>query len=128
MSSPARIAFSNALIDLSQPASLKIIETDGRLQLCLILGINAKKVSETEPGDSEKFRDALINKELFISGKANIGMKKISPTRNTATFTVVFDGEVGTKVPGTGEFRLLKFDFDGDSFTFQPALDEAMEQ
>lgn len=125
MPSNARILFSNDLIDLNQPASLKVIETEGKFQLCLIFGINAQKVTAGEPGDRDTCRDSKINTELFLTGRANIGLKKKGgPTNDTSIVSVAFDGDISTKVPGTGpDFKLLKFNFDEDALDFAPKLE-----
>jgi hypothetical protein len=122
--SRARIDFSNSLIDLGQDGSVKIIETDGKFQLCLTIGIKAIKVADQEPGDQEKCRDAKFNKELILTGRGNIRLKKKSSTEDTSIISIAFDGDVGTKVPGTGaEMRL--FDFDTDFLTHRPELKTA---
>ena len=106
--SKARMTLGNALIDLNQPASIKVIETDGKLQLCVILGLNAKKVAPSEPGEPDQQRDAIINNEVLITGRAKIGLKKTNSPMGTSQFSVTFDGDLDTKVPGTGDEFVLK--------------------
>jgi len=117
MDSTARIAFSNDLIDLKQPASIQILEsTPGTFQLCLTLGIKAKTVPVPDPfnpATKESSRDALVNTEMFLKGKANIGLKAISADEKTATISIALDGTVDTKVPGTGDgAELIKLNLD----------------
>lgn len=122
--SRARIDFSNSLIDLEQDGSVKIIETDGKFQLCLTIGIKAIKVPDGEPGDQEKCRDARFNNELNLIGRGNIRLRKKGSTDDTSIISIAFDGDVGTKVPGTGADMRL-FDFDTDLLTHRPELKTA---
>jgi hypothetical protein len=113
----ARIPFSNRLLDDRQPATLKVIEEGGKLQLYLCLGIIASKVPDIDNPSAEiklKNRDAVITKNLIINGTANISMKKRSDTDATADFTVIFNGNGGVKIPGTGdvEFNLTNQDLE----------------
>ena len=108
MSSKARMTFGNALVDLNQPASIKVIETDGKLQLCITLGLKAQKVPNTEPGDPVEQRDAIINNEVLMTGRAKIALKRpTSPLTPPSQFSVTFDGDLDTKVPGTGDEAVL---------------------
>lgn len=115
----ARIKFSNDLIDLNQPASLKVIETDGKFQICLILGIKAQKIVQTDPGELDRSRDTRINTEMFLTGRANIGLKKKGSNDATSIVSIAFDGDVDTKVPGTGAF-ILPFKFEEHMLDFEP--------
>jgi hypothetical protein len=118
MPSNARIRFGNDLIDLSQPASLKVIQKGGKFQLCIILGIVAQEVPPMHPGDKDKVRDCHLDEEIFITGRANIGLKKKGSNDDTSILSIAFDGDTGTKVPGTGA-GLMPFDFDVDTLNFE---------
>lgn len=119
----ARIPFGNKLIDENQPATLKIVEErDGKLRLYLCLGVIASKVPDHDNPSSEiklKNRDAVIEKNLLVSGTANISMKKRSDTEPTADLTVIFTGQGGVKIPGTGdtEFLLTRPDLESIELT-----------
>lgn len=107
MDAVARIPFSNALLDPSQTPSIKVIEVDGQIKLCITLGIKANKIKEVdEPSEEikEGYRDATINRELLLDGRLNIILQKIpaTPREKTSNFVIRIEAHSDTKIPGTG--------------------------
>ena len=110
MEPTSRIEIHDKLLDLQQPASIKVIKNNGKYQLILAIGLIAQEVSEEDDPNEDvinRFTDVIEKKELCIGGKACINLKKVNSSTNDPELTVAFTGQIDTKVPGTGE-RLLR--------------------
>jgi hypothetical protein len=108
----ARLEFRKGLAKTDHPASLKIVEVDGELQLTLSLTIQGAKVNPTQAGDKRKFRDAILGKELLIQGRGNVELRKISNEKGASKMHIYLTTDTDTKIPGTGDTLISAVGFE----------------
>lgn len=109
----ARIKFGNLLLDRTQVPSLKVIQDpqDPRAyKIELSMGIITTPLDSSD--DNSTCRELEIGADVYrIPLSAAIGLQKPAlDTDPSSTITVVFKADLSTKLPRTGEFKIIDLD------------------